>query len=268
MTRRTAPSCSTVWTCATTAWPTCATSSPLCSRSRCCSRPASRRTSPTGGRVRPSGRSRRRRGRRARHAALRRRAPASRTGARVPQGRAAPDPRRAHKLGGHENRSSHPRSDGSPHGGPHCLPGHAPVERARDVRPATAAGAGTPPGGGPVAGMSSTLSRKPPKAVLWGKLSWHPAAAAWTAFGAGAAEPESIEGLRNGKKAGTYRLVGAGPAGESIIAQRSPVARAVIERVVYEQILPRLPVTAPRYYGSGADGRDFVWFFLEDVGEE
>jgi len=116
--------------------------------------------------------------------------------------------------------------------------------------------------------MSSTLSRKPPKAVLWGKLSWHPAAAAWTAFGAGAAEPESIEVLRNGKKAGTYRLVGAGPAGESIIAQRSPVARAVIERVVYEQILPHLPVTAPRYYGSGADGRDFVWFFLEDVGEE
>src|SRR3989442_15625173 len=30
----------------------------------------------------------------------------------------------------------------------------------------------------------------------------------------------------------------------------------------------RSPVTAPRYYGSGADGRDFVWFFLEDVGEE
>jgi len=60
--------------------------------------------------------------------------------------------------------------------------------------------------------MSSTLSRKPPKAVLWGKLAWHPAAAAWTAFGAGAAEPESIEVLRNGKKAGTYRLVGAGPA--------------------------------------------------------
>src|SRR3989442_15732167 len=30
----------------------------------------------------------------------------------------------------------------------------------------------------------------------------------------------------------------------------------------------RSPVTAPRYYGSSADGRDFVWFFLEDVGEE
>jgi len=116
--------------------------------------------------------------------------------------------------------------------------------------------------------MSSTLSRKPPKAVLWGKLAWHPAVQAWTALGVSAAVPESIEVLRNGKKAGTYRLVGAGPAGESIIAQRSPVARAVIERAVYEQILPRLPVTAPRCYGSGADGRDFVWLFLEDAGAE
>ena len=116
--------------------------------------------------------------------------------------------------------------------------------------------------------MSDTVSRKPPRAVLWGKLAWHPAAAAWTRFAAGTPEPESIEVLRHGKKAATYRLVGAGPEGESIIAQRSPVARALIERAVYEQILPRLPVTAPRYYGSSRDGRDFVWLFLEDVGDE
>ncbi|TMA61811.1 MAG: hypothetical protein E6J69_19815, partial [Deltaproteobacteria bacterium] len=116
--------------------------------------------------------------------------------------------------------------------------------------------------------MSGTVGRKPPRAVLWGKLAWHPAAAAWSAFAAGAAEPERIEVLRNGKKAGTYRLVGAGPAGESIIAQRSPVARALIERAVYERILPRLAVTAPHYYGSREDGRDFVWLFLEDLGDE
>src|SRR5207249_2061013 len=77
-----------------------------------------------------------------------------------------------------------------------------------------------------------------------------------------------IEVLRDGKKAGTYRLVGAGPAGESIIAQRSPVARALIERAVYERILPRLAVTAPHYYGSREDGRDFVWLFLEDLADE
>ncbi len=116
--------------------------------------------------------------------------------------------------------------------------------------------------------MATTLSRKPPKAVLWGKLAWHAAARAWTALAVRAAQPESIEVLRNGKKSGTYRLVGAGPDGESIIAQCSPLARAVIERAVYERIVPRLHVSAPRYYGCSEDGRDFVWLFFEDVGDE
>src|SRR2546425_5935585 len=116
--------------------------------------------------------------------------------------------------------------------------------------------------------MSGTVGRKPPRAVLWGKLAWHPAAAAWSAFAAGAAEPESIEVLRNGKKAGTYRLVGAGPAGESIIAQRSPMPRAGIERAGYEQILPRPAIAPPPHYGAPEGGRGFVWLFLEDPGDE
>jgi aminoglycoside phosphotransferase (APT) family kinase protein len=115
--------------------------------------------------------------------------------------------------------------------------------------------------------MPETLSRKPPKAVLWGKLVWHPAVLAWTAVAPVTAEPERIEVLRKGKKSATYRLVGAGPEGDSIIAQRSPVARAVVERQVYERILPRLRVTAPRYYGCREEGRDFVWLFFEDVGD-
>src|SRR3989441_7888920 len=44
--------------------------------------------------------------------------------------------------------------------------------------------------------------------------------------------------------------------------------RAVIERAVYEQILPRLAIAAPRYYGAREEGRDFVWLFLEDLGDE
>src|SRR2546425_4971802 len=116
--------------------------------------------------------------------------------------------------------------------------------------------------------MSGTVGRKPPRAVLWGKLAWHPAAAAWSAFAAGAAEPERIEVLRNGKKAGTYRLVGAGPTGESIIAQRPPVAPALIERAGYERILPRPAVPPPPYYGSPDAGPDFVWLFFEDLGDE
>ncbi|HEV2669971.1 MAG TPA: phosphotransferase [Gemmatimonadales bacterium] len=112
------------------------------------------------------------------------------------------------------------------------------------------------------------MSRKPPKKLIWGKLDWHPAVKAWAAFTAAANEPESLEVLRKGTKAATYRLVGAGPGGESIIVQRSPAARAVIERAVNEDILSRLALTAPRYYGCSEDGRDFVWLFYEDVGDE
>src|SRR5437867_13045522 len=109
--------------------------------------------------------------------------------------------------------------------------------------------------------MSGTVGRKPPRAVLWGKLAWHPAAAAWSAFAAGAAEPERIEVLRNGKKAGTYRLGGAGPAGESIIAQRPPFGRARIGSAVYERILPRLPVPGTHYHGPRQGGRRLGWVF-------
>src|SRR5205807_1011920 len=80
-------------------------------------------------------------GRRARDSAFRRRAPARRAGARIPEGRAAPDPRRADELGRREDRSRDPRSHGSPDAGPHGVPDHASVERARDLRCAAATGA-------------------------------------------------------------------------------------------------------------------------------
>ena len=120
--------------------------------------------------------------------------------------------------------------------------------------------------------MSEIVSRARPRAVLSGKLGWHPAVEAWSAFAgdAATATPETIEVLRKGKKSATYRLVGAGPSGESVIAQRSLAARAAIERTVHEDILPHVPVRAPRYNGSwtetGAD--EFIWIFLEDLGDD
>jgi phosphotransferase family enzyme len=73
--------------------------------------------------------------------------------------------------------------------------------------------------------------------------------------------------LEQRRKSATYRLVGAGPGGESIIAQRSNMAKALIERTVYEQVLPYLPVTSPRYYGCREAGPRYAWLFLEDVGD-
>src|SRR2546426_7956494 len=98
--------------------------------------------------------------------------------------------------------------------------------------------------------MSGTVGRKPPRAVLWGKLAWHPAAAAWSAFAAGAAEPERIEVLRNGKKAGTYRLLRAGAAGGALIAQRPPPFPAPLLRAGDERELPPPALTPPPHYRS------------------
>src|SRR3989449_6277676 len=101
-----------------------------------------------------------------------------------------------------------------------------------------------------------------------GKLRCRPAVAAWRGLAQDPPDPEHIEVLRQGKKSATYRLVGAGPDGAPVIAQRSQMPKALIERTVYEQILPHLPVTSPRYYGFQEDSPQFAWLFLEDVGDE
>jgi len=116
--------------------------------------------------------------------------------------------------------------------------------------------------------MSGTLTRRPPGAVLSGELTGHPAVAAWRNVTPGAPDPECIEVLRQGKKSATYRLAGAGPGGAPIIAQRARMEKAHIERTVYEQILPHLPMTSPRYYGCREESPGFAWLFLEDVGDE
>ncbi len=117
----------------------------------------------------------------------------------------------------------------------------------------------------PRATPSRSLTRG---AVLLGNVGWHAAAEAWSAICRDAGAPEAIEVLRGGKESATYRLTGAGPRGETVIAQRCTAARAAIERTIHEQVLPHVPVTVPRYHGFREDGDGFVWLFFEDVGSE
>ena len=116
--------------------------------------------------------------------------------------------------------------------------------------------------------MAETISRTVPAAVLRGEFACHPAVAAWRQLAPDAPVPQRIEVLREGTKSNTYRLVESTPDGASIIAQRARMAKALIERTVYEEILPRLPVTSPRYHGWRAENPHFAWLFLEDVGDE
>ena len=110
--------------------------------------------------------------------------------------------------------------------------------------------------------------RRHVRAVLRGGLACHPAVAAWRQLAPDAPDPQRIEVLREGTKSNTYRLVESTPDGASIIAQRARMAKALIERTVYEEILPHLPVTSPRYHGFRTENPHFAWLFLEDVGDE
>jgi aminoglycoside phosphotransferase (APT) family kinase protein len=116
--------------------------------------------------------------------------------------------------------------------------------------------------------VSDTVSRKPPRAVLLDALATHPAVAAWNALVDRERAPSRIEVLRRGTKAATYRLVGIRAGERSVIAQRAPVARATIERLIHERILPLLPVTAPAFYGAWEETPEAAWLFFEDVGDE
>jgi hypothetical protein len=100
--------------------------------------------------------------------------------------------------------------------------------------------------------------------VLWGNLSWHPAAAAWQEIAPTAPVPERIEVLRRKNGTAAYRLVGAGPKGGPVLARRSRISRVRVERTIYERILARLRLAAPRYYAFRADEPGFAWAFRHE----
>jgi hypothetical protein len=106
--------------------------------------------------------------------------------------------------------------------------------------------------------------------TLQPNLLEHPAVRAWARLQPAQVKPAAIERLQKKKKAVVYMLKGAGPGGSDIIAKQSSPERLLKERVIYEEVLPALPVSTVRYYGyieEPDDGR--CWLFLESAnGEE
>ena len=96
----------------------------------------------------------------------------------------------------------------------------------------------------------------------------HPAVEAWRELGRGHLGSVAVEVRKERKKSVVYRLLAAGPGGSTVVAKYCDGATGEIERLIYEEILPRLDVTALRCYGSlrrrDDGGR---WLFLEDAGE-
>ncbi len=100
--------------------------------------------------------------------------------------------------------------------------------------------------------------------------SEHPAVVAWHAR-----YPESrvnipVSILKTEKHhSAVYRLEGAGPTGGAVIAKRCEPGAATVEREIYENLLPFIPVSAPRYFGQYTDRHcRYTWLFLEDAGDE
>jgi aminoglycoside phosphotransferase (APT) family kinase protein len=94
----------------------------------------------------------------------------------------------------------------------------------------------------------------------------HPAARAWRRLGRADDGITRVDALRQKKSAQVYRLTGVGPSG-SVVAKRTSHAIGAIERCVYEQALPRLPLRGLRLEGV-IEEAEACWLFLEDAGSE
>ena len=111
--------------------------------------------------------------------------------------------------------------------------------------------------------------------VIRTDLAEHPAVAFWRALGQWRdKEPEALTILKERRrkekaKSAVYRIEGVGPEGASVIAKRCRRATAAIERTIYQDILPHLPISTLNYFGSVKEpNSEYCWLFLEDAGGE
>jgi hypothetical protein len=102
------------------------------------------------------------------------------------------------------------------------------------------------------------------------RWSQHPAVQAWNQLGPKPLQPNFIEVLQEVRKGNSqssvYRLHGVGHGGNPVIAKRSTTLNAHVERIIYQEILPLLPISNLTFYGCvGEPGTQYLWLFLEDA---
>jgi hypothetical protein len=95
----------------------------------------------------------------------------------------------------------------------------------------------------------------------------HPVVMAWRGLGPPRTPIDRVDRLRKKKKAQIYRL-GFVNTATSVIAKRGWAEQLLVERTIYESVLPRLALPTLRYYGFVTDEDDeFAWLFIEDAGD-
>jgi hypothetical protein len=107
-------------------------------------------------------------------------------------------------------------------------------------------------------------------AVTREAIGEHPAVSAWHRLDVGP-PPASVEVLRTPKgrwdwKSQMYRLRGAGPRAEDVIAKQAGLEGIRVEHHVYQEILPQVLLATIGCYGSVEDpGGESGWIFFEDA---
>jgi len=104
--------------------------------------------------------------------------------------------------------------------------------------------------------------------VRSGRLEEHPAIQAWRVLQPERRELEGLEILQETNKSGVYRIAGVGIGGSAVIAKQYRYENALVERIVYEMILPQVPLARLHYYGFLPSEDQCHWIFIEDAGRE
>jgi thiamine kinase-like enzyme len=100
-------------------------------------------------------------------------------------------------------------------------------------------------------------------------IQGHAAVAAWNRLQATPATLAALEiwrELPSHQPASIYRLEFRGGGPGSVYAKRSETASCRVERTCYEELVPRLPLSSPTFFGALEEGDGTCWLFLEDVG--
>jgi ATP-binding cassette subfamily B protein len=145
---------------------------------------------------------------------------------------------------------------------------HGRVVRLNPVAagPAARAPKRTRPGA-PTAAEQARLGRRRVRVPVPCDPVGHPAVEAWRTVATARSRVERVDCLRSGKKRQIYRLTLADGV-TSVIAKRSSSDTVLLERTLYESVLPQLPSPALGYFGFVPDGDEqLAWLFLEDAGD-
>jgi hypothetical protein len=114
------------------------------------------------------------------------------------------------------------------------------------------------------------VSRSRETCIAAGQAADHPAFQAWMRLHPTVSCPDSLDELRpmGRKKTPVFRLHGAGPNREAVIAKLAAADSAAREHAIYSQVFPSLTRGAFKYYGSVKADEQARWIFTEDVGGE